>query len=310
MVDGNLGEKRKELIRRIYKHPSVSLVNIVQDYGVNLRPDEESPSDLIGACPFSREGEQIGPYQSEDFRVKTRFNTFYCRDCEKGGDVISFVSYMHSIDRNKATLLLASRIGIQLSLEERAEITGLIEQTQITKDPFGEIVNWEDFEERNSRYYETQFAILLATAARSTEPEIINFFNQHSHERFSLKEVYALMKYFSSQEARSNLSQTGLELFGDSSEKRILEEIQRQTPETTLNKDYLSGVLRKASQRQTVNFIELKRAFLLARYKHMMHRLEGLGSSLEQGSKIQINAIEREMDIISTLLDKENGSKE
>ena len=74
----------------------MGLVQVVQSYGVELRP---AGKELVGLCPFHDD-------RHPSFSVNPQKEKWHCFGCQAGGDVITFVMKMEKIDFKAAQKLL------------------------------------------------------------------------------------------------------------------------------------------------------------------------------------------------------------
>ena len=82
---------------------------LLSDYigrSVNL---SKKGNDFIGLCPFHNE-------KTPSFTVSDDKGFFHCFGCGAHGDIISFVMQKESIDFKETIKILASEIGVNLSL--------------------------------------------------------------------------------------------------------------------------------------------------------------------------------------------------
>ena len=83
---------------------SVSLIDAVQRYGVNLRRQGKS---YVALCPFHAE-------KTPSFTVSPEKGFFYCFGCGTGGDVITFTAKLFRLRPIDAAKKLAADFGIPL----------------------------------------------------------------------------------------------------------------------------------------------------------------------------------------------------
>ncbi len=99
----------------------VDIVDIISEY-VNLNKTGQNYKAL---CPFHSE-------KTPSFFVSPTKQIFHCFGCGKGGDVISFLMEYEKISFQEAISMLASRLGIELSISNTSSMT---------KDKFYKIYN-------------------------------------------------------------------------------------------------------------------------------------------------------------------------
>src|SRR5215831_20421683 len=85
----------------------MEILPLVEDV-VRLR---KSGSTYKGLCPFHQE-------RTPSFTVSPARGTFKCFGCGEGGDAISFVEKLESVDFVGAIEFLARRFGVELEYEE------------------------------------------------------------------------------------------------------------------------------------------------------------------------------------------------
>ena len=104
---------------------AVDLVDVVSRY-VQLR---KRGARMVGLCPFHRD-------TNPSFGIPHGKQFFKCFVCNKGGDVITFVSEIERIDRFEALKRLAEEAGITLSTgasrehEERERLLRVLADAQ------------------------------------------------------------------------------------------------------------------------------------------------------------------------------------
>lgn len=81
--------------------------DVVSEY-VSLR--KSSGSRFVGLCPFHSE-------KTPSFTVFTDDQHFYCFGCGKGGDLITFIRQIESLDYMDALRLLADKAGLDMPQE-------------------------------------------------------------------------------------------------------------------------------------------------------------------------------------------------
>lgn len=69
----------------------VDLTTLITDTGVALTP-KANGTRLVARCPFHRGDDR------PSFMVTPAKNVWYCFGCQKGGDVISYVMHLHSLN--------------------------------------------------------------------------------------------------------------------------------------------------------------------------------------------------------------------
>lgn len=79
------------------------IVGVVSEY-VKL---DRRGSNYMGLCPFHKE-------KTPSFSVSSTKQLFYCFGCQKGGNVINFISLAEGLDYGDSIRLLAERAGITL----------------------------------------------------------------------------------------------------------------------------------------------------------------------------------------------------
>jgi len=95
----------KGVVREI--HARIDIGTFIGQY-VSLK---KRGNDLVGLCPFHGE-------KTPSFHVHPDKGYFMCFGCGAGGDVITFVRKLDSLDFNDAVRMLASKAGIELEAED------------------------------------------------------------------------------------------------------------------------------------------------------------------------------------------------
>ncbi len=90
----------------------VDIVDIISEY-VNLNKTGQNYKAL---CPFHSE-------KTPSFFVSPTKQLFHCFGCGKGGDLISFLMEYEKISFQEAISMLASRVGIELSISTPSSLT-------------------------------------------------------------------------------------------------------------------------------------------------------------------------------------------
>lgn len=98
-----------------------NIVDVVSEY-VNLR---KTGINYTGLCPFHKE-------KTPSFSVNVDKQIFYCFGCGEGGDVFAFLMKVNNMTFPEALRLLAGKLGIVLSQDERGQ--GGREQKSLRED--------------------------------------------------------------------------------------------------------------------------------------------------------------------------------
>src|SRR3954463_3704234 len=104
----------------------MEIVPLVEDT-VRLR---KSGSGYTGLCPFHQE-------RTPSFTVSPARGTFKCFGCGEGGDAISFVMKLESVDFVGAIEKLAQRFGVEIEYEE---ISPEADRERRRKDRLGKLL--------------------------------------------------------------------------------------------------------------------------------------------------------------------------
>ena len=79
------------------------IIDVISEY-VKL---DRKGSNHMGLCPFHNE-------KTPSFSVSSQKQFFYCFGCQKGGNVITFISLAEGLDYTNSIKFLADRAGIEL----------------------------------------------------------------------------------------------------------------------------------------------------------------------------------------------------
>ncbi len=90
---------------------------IAEVVGEYLQLRNAGGGSLKGLCPFHEE-------KTPSFNVTPARGLWYCFSCAEGGDVISFVRKIDSLDFTEAVERLAARAGIELRYEQGGHVPG------------------------------------------------------------------------------------------------------------------------------------------------------------------------------------------
>jgi DNA primase len=108
-VPGRIRDEDLQLVRN--RSP---IAEVVGEY---LQLRNAGGGSLKGLCPFHEE-------KTPSFNVTQARGLWYCFSCTEGGDVISFVRKIDSLDFTEAVERLAARAGIELRYEQGGHVPG------------------------------------------------------------------------------------------------------------------------------------------------------------------------------------------
>ena len=125
---------------------SISLVDILREYGVELQETSSGNFSYRARCPLPlhRGRGDGGQERTPSFYISSRSNDFYCFGCSSFGNAIDLISLVEGIPSHMALEKLAARVGLLGEDgewdEEKIETLALLEKEPYdplkTVDPY------------------------------------------------------------------------------------------------------------------------------------------------------------------------------